>query len=255
MATEVKVYAPDWPNVSVFWPKYKIPSIKTDHSRWDKRWEKTLRRLSASDDVFPIMSTFWTGSRFQTHRTDDIGYTACLCRIQKVGLRFEEDLEEKQPFEIAWLLLDEAERKRHLFNGMKEACQQASMYQDGRALCPEITTTAMLKQNGKAFTDFARDFIKGTKEAGAGKVYLVPSKWWSSAVRLPEPWPEKVKFAFTQLSLQRNEFISTRTAALCLLSFAYDTLIIQVISSSTPCCRFFMICPSLVLPWPRSRSL
>jgi hypothetical protein len=76
-----------------------------------------------------------------------------------------------------------------------------------------------LKQNGKAFIDFARDFVKATKEVGADNVYLLPSEWWSSAVSMPEPCPDDVKFIFTQLSLQRNEFIGTHINDLYLLLF------------------------------------
>jgi hypothetical protein len=74
----------------------------------------------------------------------------------------------------------------------------------------------MLKQNGKAFIDFARDFVKGTKETGTDgdDVYLPPSESWSSAVDLPEPWPERIKFVFTQLSFQCNEFFSMHTRSL-----------------------------------------
>ena len=195
----------------MFQYKHQIPSIKIDQAGWDKRWERKLRKLSASKDVFPMFSPLWRGHRFRAHRVELRGMSDNLLRrIQKVLLRFEEEWEESAGCVIAWLLLDEAERKRHLFHGMMEACRQDSLHCDGRALCPEITTSAMLKQNGKAFTDFTRAYMKGIKEAGAGNVYLLPSEWWSSAVNIPEPWPQDVKFAFTQLTLQRNEFIGTR---------------------------------------------
>ena len=153
--------------------------------------------------------------------------------IQDIVAQFETQLDESDAFVIAWLLLDEAERKRHLFQGMKETCLDVSSHYDGRALCPEITTTAMLKQNGKAFIDFSRDLVNASKETGPDNVYLLPSEWWSSAVSMPEPWPEDIKFVFTQLSLQRNEFIGMHTNALYLMPFAHDMLITQVISSST----------------------
>jgi hypothetical protein len=76
--------------------------------------------------------------------------------------------------------------------------------------------------------------VKAAKEAGADNVYFLPSEWWSSAVDMPEPWPEDIKFVFTQLSLQRHEFISTHSHPLCLLSVAYDVFMIQVISLSAP---------------------
>jgi hypothetical protein len=70
-------------------------------------------------------------------------------------MKFEEILQEPSAFVTMWLLLDEAERKRYLFQGMKETCERVSLHYDTRALCPEITMTAMLKHSGKAFTNFA----------------------------------------------------------------------------------------------------
>jgi hypothetical protein len=149
-------------------------------------------------------------------------------------MQFEEYLEELGGIVTTWLLLDEAERKRHLFNGIKETCEHVSLHYDGRALCPEITTTAMLKQNGRAFTDFARNFVKATKEAGADDLYPPPSKWWSSAVSMPEPWPEDIQFVYTQLSRQRNEFIGAQTHPLLSFVLDHEMLMTQVISSSAP---------------------
>src|SRR5215510_1997423 len=52
----------DWDAISIFRRKYKIPSIHIDQSRWDKRWGKTLRTLSASKDVFPVLNPQWIGN-------------------------------------------------------------------------------------------------------------------------------------------------------------------------------------------------
>ena len=209
----------NWDDISIFRNKYKIPNIQIDHSQWDRGWEKTLRTLSASKDVFPVLSTHWTGDPSMAYLGPFAGMSDSLrksiSRFQEVVVaQFKEPLEERRGLVAAWLLMGEAERKRHLFNGMKETCHFASLHNDGRALCPEITTTAMLKQDGKAFTDFARRFATATKEVGTGNVYLHPSEWWSSAVSMPEPWPEDVQFVFTQLSLQRNEFIGTHISIL-----------------------------------------
>jgi hypothetical protein len=226
----------DWDAISIFRNKYKIPYMKTNQSRWDKGWKKTLRTLCASKDVFPVFSTHWLGDKSIGYQGPFFGMSNDLrkkaFRFREVVMEFEEHLGESCAFVTTWLLLDEAERKRHLFNGIKETCEHVSLHYDGRALCPEITTTAMSKQNGKAFTDFARDFVKATKEVGADNLYSLPNEWWSSAVCMPEPWPEDVRFVFTQLSVQRKEFISTHTHPLGLLSFAHDMLTIQVISSS-----------------------
>jgi hypothetical protein len=229
--------------------KHKIPNIRIDHSLWDRGWEKTLRTLSASEDVFPVLRTHWEGEK-------SIGYLApfagmsdslckSICRFQEVVVRFEEHLEETCDFVATWLLLGEAERKRHLFNGMKETCEFASLHNDGRALCPEITTTAFLKQNGKAFTDFARAFVN-----------LLPSDWWSSAVSMPEPWPEDIRFVFTQLSLQRNEFIGT--AYRCLFTFCPLFITLSLPRSFHP--SHFDVCYAWFVSWqsrhgPGHRSL
>jgi hypothetical protein len=157
-----------------------------------------------------MMSMFWTGDEIEAHRAmfaeASDGLYKSICRFQKVLVQFEKHLGESDAFVIAWLLLDEAERKRHLFKGMKETCLHVSSHYDGRALCREITT-AMLKQDGKALTDFARNFVNATKEAGPNNMHLLPSEWWSSTVSMPEPWPEDIKFVFTQLSLQEIWFV------------------------------------------------
>ena len=220
----------DWDSISIFRQKYKIPSIKANQSRWDKKWEKILRTLSASKDVFPVFIIHWLGIQPLGFVGPFAGMSDVLhktvCRFREAVMRFEEMLKESGALVTLWLLLDEAERKRHLFNGIKETCEHVSLRYDGRALCPEITTTAMLKQNGKVFTDFARDFVKGTRETGTDNVYLPPSEWWSSAVIMPKPWPEDIKFVFAQLSLQRNEFLSMYSHPLCILSFAQNLLTI-----------------------------
>jgi hypothetical protein len=226
----------DWDAISIFRRKYKIPPLKTDQSRWDKKWEKTLRTLSASQDVFPAFLAYWSGKK-------SIGFLGpfagtwvrhkALYRLREAVLDFEEDLKEEGGVVTAWLLLDETERKRHLFSGMKETCERVSLHYDGRALCPEITTTAMLKHHGKAFTDFARDFVNGTKEAGPDTVYFLRSDWWSLAVSMPEPRSEDVEFVFSQLSLQRNQFISTHIHFIFVPVLFHDVLMAQVISSFT----------------------
>ena len=194
-------------DASFFSHQYKIPSIESDISRWDGVWEKTLRTLSASEDVFPLLSKLWDQDRPEI-ASFTTGLHNSVCGHQDVVARIVEEMEEEDHFMTVWMLLDDAERKRHLLKGLKEACDQASLRQDGRALCPEITTKAMLKQNGMPFVEFVRNLAKGIRESGGeGRVYMLPSEWWQSAVTMPEPWSDEVKFAFKQLSLQRNEFL------------------------------------------------
>jgi hypothetical protein len=118
------------------------------------------------------------------------------------------DLEERCKtvyLDTLWKLMDEEERKKHLLNGMKEACEYSAFNQDSRAMCPEITTTAMLE--GMAFIDFTHNLCKAIKEQGPEKIHLLPSYWWQSAVDLPQPWSVDALLAFTQLSVIRKEFI------------------------------------------------
>jgi hypothetical protein len=91
--------------------------------------------------------------------------------------------------------------KRYYFNGMKEACAQASLHEDARALCPEITVNMVSKRiDFKMFTNHL--------QSGAGNLALLHSDWWNAAVNMTEPVLEDIRFAFTQLTLQRNKFIS-----------------------------------------------
>jgi hypothetical protein len=96
--------------------------------------------------------------------------------------------------------------KGHYFNGLKEACAQSSLQEDARALCPEITTNMVTKRLGFKF--FLTGFCVGVSQAGGGNLALLHSDWWNATVKMPEPWPADIKFAFAQLTLQRNEFIS-----------------------------------------------
>jgi hypothetical protein len=114
---------------------------------------------------------------------------------------------KKRKFFTAWLLLEDAERKRHLLKGLEEASVLSSWFQDARAMCPEITLSFMLRQRGKAFADFIGNYRNGKKEAGEYNVYFLPNEWWQKAVDLSEPSPE-VEFSFRLVTIQRNEFIS-----------------------------------------------
>jgi len=221
---------------SIFHHKYKLPTIESDISRWDKAWEKALRTISASEDVFPVLSGIWTREAphldaFAANIRDR------LCESQKLLMNLDQDMVNKgDHLAMAWVLVDESERKRHLLHGLKEASTHATLRQDARALCPEITTSAMLKRNGAAFTDFVRKFTKGIEDVGEGQVYQLPSEWWQSAVDTPEPWPDNVQYAFKQLSIQRNEFISEQIPTLLIRDIFMTDMdpFFQLPSPSTP---------------------
>jgi hypothetical protein len=65
----------------------------------------------------------------------------------------------------------------------------------------------MLRQRGKGFVDFFRDYSQGKKSVAEDGVYFLPNEWWQKAVDMSEPLSEEVEFRFRMLTIQRNEFI------------------------------------------------
>jgi hypothetical protein len=88
----------DGDSISIFRQKYKILSIKADQSRWDKRWEKTLRTLSASEDVFPVFIIHWLGVKPIGFLGPFAGMSELLhkpvCQFRKAVTQFDEDLRQ-----------------------------------------------------------------------------------------------------------------------------------------------------------------
>ena len=114
---------------------------------------------------------------------------------------------DKQNF--MFVMMKDEDAKRHLLNGMKEACARVSLGENAQALCPEITISAIMNNGRPVFDLFAKWFGKEVDRSGGdGSLVLLHSEWWNSVVSMLEPWPEDVRFAFEQLNLQRNEFIS-----------------------------------------------
>ena len=192
---------------SIFAKKFNIPTVASNLTLWDKEWEKVLPKLSASNDVYAVMSLAWNRKELEAVISgEDTGAKAR--QLQEVAMDLWDKMEESSGhFLPAWVLLEERERKRHLLHGLKDACKSAFWGADSRALCPEIATGSMLKQRGRAFYDFVDSYVKGIKDVGAGNLYLLPSDWWRQAVETTEPLSEDVKFAFAQLTIQRTEFI------------------------------------------------
>ena len=222
-------------NPSFFCRIYNIPSIKGNLAQWDTAWEKTLPTLSASEDVYPIVCVIL--KLFTSVRAYD-GHYEAVRKLQKATMDQVEH-GETNCFSTAWKLVDEEERKKHILKGMKQACESATFYQDSRAMCPEITTTAMLEQQGMAFLDFARKLSKAIKEEDAEKVYMLPSDWWLSAVNLPQPWSESTLLTFTQLSTARNEFIGDHVLSHTCARVCVDT---TLFSSSVRLPQYTVLC-------------
>jgi hypothetical protein len=197
-------------HISIWATKFKIPSFESDPWRWNKKWDKVLRTLS-SREVYPAMGHMykkdaWDASELLKHSRK---LKDKVCETQNVLVRAWNEMEKTKQFVTAWLLLEEGERKRHLLKGMEEACQHASLRQDSRALCPEITISSMLKQNGRAFVDFINAFRTEGKKDLRGGTYSLPSEWWDKAVEdVPQSVSDKLaQSTFALLTLQRNEFI------------------------------------------------
>lgn len=195
---------------SIFARDYNIPSIQSSGLvRWNTEWEKVLRTLSASD-VYPAMSLAWDRGRWDPPKLDEAVQTFKdgACKLQVGVAQFWDALgEQSDQFITAWILLDKEEHKRHLLQGLKEACERASWGQDGCAMCPEITLGPMLRQRGKGFIDFFKNYSQGTQEVGENDVYFLPSEWWQNAVDRSQPLSEEVEFRFRLLTIQRNEYI------------------------------------------------
>lgn len=186
----------------------KITGFQTDPVRWNKEWEKHLHTLSASDDVFPSMRVLyrkdsWTEETIAEHLGQ---IRAQLLEGQKLLVDLWADVQQGEHFTTAWLLLEEGERKRHLLKGLEESISSGTFREDYRALCPEITITAMIKQRGRAYIEFFKTFTKGKAEAGDDNVYRSPSAWWDSATGATQD-NDIHDLAYTLLTLERDSFI------------------------------------------------
>jgi hypothetical protein len=203
---------------SIFARKFKITSFEHDPIRWNRDWEKVLRTLSSAD-VYTAMGEFL--SKMSLSEPDAIpqlhqGFKEDVLSQQSAFTGVWDELlgENFDSFSAAWFLLDEKERTRHLLKGLEEASQRLGFGQDSRALCPEITVSAMLKQSGRTFTEFLTNYQAKLKETSAGHPYLVASEWWNKA---PQDVPQSLSdtfppSAFEILTLLRNVFIGALLA-------------------------------------------
>jgi hypothetical protein len=123
----------------------KSPTSNSTNRNGTQGWEKTLSTLSASKDVFPVFSTHWLGDK-------SIGYLGPfhgtehelhkrVCTLQELVMQLEEFLTAPSAFLTAWPLLGDAERRRHLFTGIKETCGYVSTNYDGHSDRPYYEAT------------------------------------------------------------------------------------------------------------------
>ncbi|KAG1734023.1 uncharacterized protein EDB91DRAFT_1084174 [Suillus paluster] len=72
-------------------------------------------------------------------------------------------------FNTVWLLLDTAEQRRYILEGLKKASDSEARTfwgQDCRALCPEVTVSNFLSEGGKGFVKFLTRFLKTFESSG-----------------------------------------------------------------------------------------
>ena len=196
---------PNDSDLSVWARKLNLTSFRADPWAWNKEWEKALHRLSFSEDVYPMMGSFYSKTRldptklsgFELQRVSDLQNA-----IEKVW-----NYAGKRYLATSWLVLPTGVRKRHLLKGMDGACKVASLQQDSRALCPEITISAMLKQRGRVFVDFLDAYLKGKKDVGEHTPYLLPSEGWEKPVENIRQSGASAESTLTLLACHRNEFI------------------------------------------------
>src|ERR1700683_2092138 len=133
---------PDDNDLSFWARKLNLTSFRADPWGWNKEWEKALHTLSFSEDVYPVMSSLYA-------RLDPTKLSGHFESVQRRVSNLQNVIGkvcdiEKEDLATGWLFFSTGERKRHLLKGMDEACKHASLEQDSRALCPEITISAML---------------------------------------------------------------------------------------------------------------
>jgi hypothetical protein len=198
---------------SIWRHKFNITSIKVDPMRWNKEWEKALHTMSPQDVYMTMEEKFLQAGILEPAKLSELsqGVKDVLCESQEGVVKLWDDLLEKkfEYFKTAWILLDEKECTRHLLTGLEEVCQQVSLGEDARTLCPEITISSMLKQRGGAFADFIDDYCKRLKDASAGQPLFFRSNSWDKALQdMPQSSSDTLEpSALTLLTLVRNEFI------------------------------------------------
>ncbi|KAG2107653.1 uncharacterized protein F5147DRAFT_753510 [Suillus discolor] len=149
--------------------KFNITDVKQDALKWDKEWEAAIASSTAAD-ILKEMSRFLGDSCF----------TPDTIKVQNTVAKILHRLFDEGHFDTIWLLLNVAEKKRHIHEGLKGACEARTLWgQDCRALCPEVT-------GGKGFVDFLARVLE-LSESSLQPAFL-PNSWWEQASNLPNPW-------------------------------------------------------------------
>ncbi|KAG1894455.1 uncharacterized protein F5891DRAFT_1195295 [Suillus fuscotomentosus] len=199
--------------------KFNITDVKQDALKWDKEWEAAIASSTAAD-VLKEMSCFLDDSGFTPDAMEF--FHQDLRRVQDNVAKILHDLFDKGHFDTIWLLLNVTEKKRHINEGLKGACEARTLWgQDCRALCLEVTVSNLLMQGGKGFVDFLARILESS-ESSLQPAFL-PNSWWEQASNLPNPWWEQTpatdvpprgqvsqstKLLFEVATINRNKFIS-----------------------------------------------
>lgn len=217
----------DIPDYSVWGVEFNMEAFRADPARWNKDWEKALLRRPASDVLTRMGGTY---RRYK----DSVGNGTEMGPIlteQLVGIQelladlWTSAVEGGGYLTTAWLLLKAEERTRYLNKGFEDSYSRAAARQDARCLAPEITTSALLKRNGKGFVEFIDLYVKGKKDVGVGKPYFHKSEWWDKALEgVLESFPGDT---FEILTLQRNDFMCEHHPYIVHSHFSYTYIILS----------------------------
>ncbi|KAG1737183.1 hypothetical protein EDB19DRAFT_1637176 [Suillus lakei] len=193
--------------------KFRITDIKQDVLKWNKEWEAAIASSTAADVLKEIYDSFFTPSDIEFLHED-------LCDVQGHLAEFLRSLPKEGHFDTIWLLLDVAEQRRHILEGLKGASNAPTLWgHDCRALCPEVTVSNFLSQSGKGFIDFLTRVLETS--SSSIKPAFLPNSWWEQASNLPNPWWEQAsdvsaqkqisqstKLVFEVATVNRNKFIA-----------------------------------------------
>ncbi|RDB20601.1 hypothetical protein Hypma_012235 [Hypsizygus marmoreus] len=205
--------------------------MKADSNRWNNDWEKAHRLISATPptEFFEILrsylSIFHTYTENTAQAVQDLRQE--VHKLQSTTADLYDDLDKHGPFRTAWILLVDSERRRHIHNGLQEACRASDWGQDARLLCPEITLNKIATDMGRAFITFLDSYRQGVKGADPD-IYFLPNEWWGKVVdRSNEPTTELMSTIFTHLNLLRSQFIA-------LFTFSTGMSVFQDLSFGSP---------------------
>ncbi|KAG1881044.1 hypothetical protein F4604DRAFT_1650751 [Suillus subluteus] len=196
--------------------KFNITDVKQDALKWNEEWEAAIASSTAADVLKEIChfldDSFFTPSDIEFLHQD-------LRSVQDHVAEILRNLFNEGHFDTIWLLLNVAEQRRHILEGLKRASEARTLWgQDCRALCPEVTVSNFLTQGGKGFVDFLTRVLEITESST--KPAFLPNSWWEQASNLPNPWwgqasdvsprkqiSESTKLVFEVATIDRNKFI------------------------------------------------